>query len=104
MTTDLLNVALQLPEIAIHDVHRIGKVKGKRPIIVKFIGVRWVKTVFCEISEYKKFKISIVNNRRKLQREQIKLILNQEDKLKNAGISAVIKRNKLFVQHKEVEP
>lgn len=94
----------QADEEAGEKIRRLEKVKGKRPVIMKLIEVRWVKTVFSKILEYKMFGISILDDRTKMKQERRELIFDLQDKPKIAGIGAVIKRNKLFMDDKEIKP
>lgn len=61
---------LIVPDNAITDVLRLGKNKGKRTVMVKFIGVRWVKLIFTKITVFRKHDIVIVNDRSPQEREK----------------------------------
>lgn len=56
-------VNLQVPDLAIDDVFRLGKIRGKRPIMIKFISSKWVRLVFGKVRELRNEDIFIANDR-----------------------------------------
>lgn len=67
---DIFNkVGLVVPETAINDVFRMGKMVGNRPVLIKFVSSRWVRKVFEKIMELKNINYFISNDRSKEDRE-----------------------------------
>lgn len=95
---------MNIPEVAIADVFKLGKIKGNRPVLVRFIAPRWVKLVFTKLVEFNRLNLSIANVRSKQEREERKELRKQEDLLLRAGLDASIKKNRLFVGEREIFP
>lgn len=72
------DIELTVPELAIADSFRLGRIKGNHPELIKFIATRWVKHVFSRVREFRKFNLSIANDRSKEKRGEIR---NVKDKL-----------------------
>lgn len=89
-------VGLAIPEIAIVDVFRLGKIKGNRPVIVKFLTVRWVKLIFSKIIEFKRRNLVISNDYSPEERPQRPLLISRVRELRSAGIVAKIVNNKVI--------
>lgn len=97
-------VNLDIPEVAIADVYKLGKNKTNCPIMIKFIAPRWVKHVFTKISEFKALNIVIANDRSKQEREARRELKAQEGRLRGAGYQTKIMKNKIFIEGKEIAP
>lgn len=90
-------VKLDIPDVALDDAFRLGKVKGSRPILVKFISARWVHLVFEKVEELKQFKITISNDLTREERDEKRKLLQLRYNLRKAGHKADIKRNQLLL-------
>lgn len=90
-------VNLQIPELAIDDVFRLGKSQGNRPTMVQFISAKWVKLVFSRVRELRKENIIIANDRSKEERENRRLLLEQVRKMREDGQNAVLRGNKIVI-------
>lgn len=53
---------LDIPDLAIVDAFRLGKLKGIRPVLIKFIAERWVKLVFSKVREFRSLNLAIAND------------------------------------------
>lgn len=91
------NVGLQISELAVDDVFRLGKNKGARPILIKFISAKWVKLIFGRVQELSKAGFAIANNRSKEERLHRRNLLDQVHKLKGLGLDARLKGVKIIV-------
>lgn len=56
-------INISIPDVAIADAYRLGKIMGSRPVLVKFVAVRWVKLVFSRVQEFKRLDLGIDNDR-----------------------------------------
>lgn len=52
-------VDLNIPNVTLLDVWGLGKVKGNRPVMLKFISSRWVRFVFTKIAHFRKLNVTI---------------------------------------------
>lgn len=93
-------VNLQVPDLAIDDVFRLGKIRGKRPIMIKFISSKWVRLVFGKVRELRNEDIFIANDRSKEERENRRLLLDQVRRIREGGQDAVLKGNKIIIKEK----
>lgn len=98
-TIDLLfkDIGLQVPDLAIADIYRLGKNKGKRPVIIKFIAERWVKTIFSKLNELKNKNLFITNDRTFEERELRRQLFKKIQELRETGIKARIVNNKIEI-------
>lgn len=95
-------VKLQIPDVAIDDVFRIGKTKGNRPTMIKFISSKWVKMFFGKVGELKSENIFIANDRSKEERENRLILLDQVKKMREEGQNVVLKETKIVVLDEHV--
>lgn len=93
-------INLALPKFSIEETFRLGTTIGKRPVIVKFNSIRWVKMAFSKLLEFRKLNLSISNDKSIKERDEYKTLLNYKRDLKNAGIEIQIKRNKIIYNSK----
>lgn len=95
-------VDLDIPEIAVADVFKLGKNKNNCPIVVKFIAPRWVKHVFTKVTELKGLNIVIANDRSRQEREARRDLRAQKVRLKEVGYQTKIIRNRIYIGEKEI--
>lgn len=55
-------VKLQIPDAAITDAFRLGKSPGSRPVLIKFVGTRWVTLLFSKVKEINALNLRISND------------------------------------------
>lgn len=91
---------LDIPDIAMADVFRMGKVAGSRPVLVKFISERWVRQVFKNVKELRKMDIFIANDLSPEERQKRRGLVEFCRQLKQSGKNARIKNNKLLIDGK----
>lgn len=48
------STGLEIPDVAFVDAFRMGKVQGKRPVLEKFVSLRWFKNAFKKTPGIKK--------------------------------------------------
>lgn len=75
---------LQIPPLAVDDAYRMGKIKGARPIMIKFISPKWVKMIFTKVKE-------------------ISNPSNQTHKLRKIGFNAILRGDKILVDGATVQ-
>lgn len=91
---------LDIPDIAMEDVFRMGKTAGRRPVLVKFISERWVRQVFKNVMELRKMKIFIANDLSPDDRQKRRVLVETCRQLKQSGKNARIKNNRLLIDDK----
>lgn len=90
-------VGLEIPDLSIDDIFRLGKVPGNRPVLIKFTASRWVRDVFTKINEIKKLNYIVANDRSKEEREMRRQLLSKIFKLRDAGQDVSLRGNKIFL-------
>ena len=60
-------IELEILDVAIEDIYRLGKKPAKRPVIIKFISSRWVKLAFTKMQSFGENRLFIAND---LSREE----------------------------------
>lgn len=90
-------IKLNIPETAIDEIYRLGKIKGSRPVIIKFVACRWVKLVFTKVAELNKLNLAIANDRTKEEREKRRLLLSKVNILKEQGKNIVLKSSNIIL-------
>lgn len=63
-------MGLNISDLAFEDAFRLGKNNGNRPVIIKFIASRYVKTVFYKVRELRARNLFITNDHTKEERKQ----------------------------------
>lgn len=89
--------------MAIDNCFRLGKIRGHRPILIKFIATRWVRNVFNKVRGFKKFNLSIVNDRSKSEREEFRKLKMRVSQLSEFGIIAKLKGNTVLMEGKRLD-
>lgn len=93
------DIGLDIPDPAVDDIFRLGRMKNNRPVMIKFLAVRWVKLVFTKVRELKERNIIITNDRSKEEREHRRLLLSKIKELQAKGIKARIVGNKIIYEN-----
>lgn len=90
-------VKLQIPDAAITDAFRLGKSPGSRPVLIKFVGTRWVTLLFSKVKEINALNLRIFNDFSKEERIKRKNWLDLVRQLRALGYQAALKRNTIVV-------
>lgn len=97
------DMGLRIPDVAVEDSFRLGKVMGSRPIKIKFISSRWVRVAFDRVEEFKNFNLAIANDRTKEEREKHRDLRDRVVRLRNLGMNAKIRNKTLIINEKPID-
>lgn len=87
---------LNIPDLAKADAFRLGKVRGNRPVLIKFVAERWVKQAFSKVQEFRSFNLVIANDRTAKERENRRQLLKARhsqtvgDQMKPSSEEAIV--------------
>lgn len=95
-------IGLDIPDLDIADIYRLGKIKGKRPVLISFIAARWVKSVFSKLSALKSRNLFISNDRTPEERVHRRNLLKKIQELNALGTKAKIVNNKIVLMEEDV--
>lgn len=90
-------VGLIIPDAAIDNIFRLGKVPGNRPLLIKFNGKRWVRDVFSKVDEIKQLNYIITNDRSKEGSEMRRQLHSKIFKLCDDGYKVSLIGNKIYL-------
>lgn len=90
---------VDINELIVTDIYRIGKKMGNRPIVIKLLAPRWKQVFFQKIANFKKNKLNIDNDLTKEEREVKKQLLKTRYLLKQKKIFAKLKGNQLWLNN-----
>lgn len=90
-------VNLQIPEVAIDDAFRLGRIQGNRPTMGRFISSKWVWLIFSKVRELRKCNIFISNDRTKQERDYRRKMLEQVRNLREGGQNAILRGSKIVI-------
>lgn len=96
---------LPVPEYAVNDAFRMGKKSEKsvRPILIKFLGVKWIKLMFSKVNEIKSMNLNISRDYSKEERMLRRELRHKVQELMNRNINATIRNNKICIDGSEVQ-
>lgn len=89
-------VGLEIPEVAIDDIFRLGKSPGNCPVLIKFISARWVKKVFSKVREIRALNFIITNDRPMEEREKRRKLLPLVQQIRESGLDASLKGSEIW--------
>lgn len=96
---------LPIPEFAVADAFRLGKKSEKsvRPILIKFLGAKWIKIMFSKIDDFKSINVIISRDYSKEERMARRELKQKVQDLVHRKIDATIKNNKICINGSEVQ-
>lgn len=96
----LAGAEVEIPEVCVSTVFRLGSIAGKRPILIKFIAPRWKKHLFQCSENLKRIGLAISNDVTREEREEEKRLLKARYILKQRKVKAQIRNKQLIVNNK----
>lgn len=88
---------VDIPNICIASVYRVGRQIGTRPIIIKFIAPRWKKVIFEKAKKFAELNLAIGDDLSKEAREHKKRLLRVRYLLRKDGKQTILKRNCIYL-------
>lgn len=96
----LVKATVQLPDYCIDDIFRLGKIKGKRPVLVKLLTARHKSAVFKHAATLRSLGHPISDDLTPEERDKRKLLLSLCQKKREGGQEAKLKGNKVYIDGK----
>lgn len=93
-------IKVEIPDQAIESIFRLGKVVGRRPVLVRFASPRWKSLLFIKVKELNELGLTIANDLTEDERKERKSLLMYLFSLKKQGHEAKLKGNAIIIKNK----
>lgn len=98
----LQQAEVEISELCLASVYRIGKNVGNRRIIIKLIAPRWKQLFFEKIDNFKRMGLGLSNDVPKEERAIIRAALKAKYILRSEGQQPILKGNELWLNDRRL--